>query len=69
MTKNSGERKRTPEQEQGMRKVMYAMNVSLDGFIEGVNGDLSWSNPSEELHRHFNELDRSIDLHLYGRGL
>jgi dihydrofolate reductase len=52
-----------------MRKVMYAMNVSLDGFIEGANGDLSWSIPNEELHRHFNELDKSIDLHLYGRGL
>jgi dihydrofolate reductase len=52
-----------------MRKVIYALNVSLDGYFEGPDGDLSWSIPDEELHRHFNELDRRIDLHLYGRRL
>jgi dihydrofolate reductase len=41
--------------------------VSLDGFIEAVNGDLSWSIPDEELHRHFNDLEKAIDIHLYGR--
>jgi dihydrofolate reductase len=52
-----------------MRKVMYAMSVSLDGFIEAANGDLSWSFPDEELHKHFNDLESTIDIHLYGRGL
>ena len=52
-----------------MRKLIYALNVSLDGYFEGPDGDLSWSVPDEELHRHFNELDRRIDLHLYGRRL
>ena len=52
-----------------MRKVIYAMSVSLDGFIETTQGDLSWSFPDEELHQHFNDLERSIDLHLYGRRL
>jgi dihydrofolate reductase len=52
-----------------MRKLIYALNVSLDGYFEGPDGDLSWSIPDEELHRHFNELDRRIDLHLYGRRL
>ncbi len=33
-----------------MRKVIYAMSVSLDGFFEGPNGDLSWSYPDDELH-------------------
>jgi dihydrofolate reductase len=50
-----------------MRKVIFAMNVSLDGFIEGTNGDLSWSVPDEELHRHFNDFDAMIDLHFCGR--
>jgi dihydrofolate reductase len=52
-----------------MRKVIYAMSVSLDGFIEATNEDLSWSFPDEELHKHFNELESTIDIHLYGRRL
>jgi dihydrofolate reductase len=52
-----------------MRKVIYAMSVSLDGFIEATDGDLRWSYPDEELHRHFNQQEALIDLHLYGRGL
>jgi dihydrofolate reductase len=52
-----------------MRKVIYAFSVSLDGFIEAQDGDLSWSSPDEELHQHFNDLERSIDTILYGRGL
>jgi len=52
-----------------MRKVIYAMSVSLDGYIEGANGDLSWSFPDEELHKHFNEQKALIDVHLYGRRL
>ena len=52
-----------------MRKVIYAMSVSLDGFIEATNGDLSWSFPDEELHKHFNDRETMIDIHLYGRRL
>ncbi len=52
-----------------MRKVIYAMSVSLDGYIEAVNGDLSWSFPDEELHKHFNDRESAIDIHLYGRRL
>jgi dihydrofolate reductase len=52
-----------------MRKLVYAMSVSLDGFIEAANGDLSWSFPDEELHRHFNDRESTIDSYLYGRRL
>jgi dihydrofolate reductase len=52
-----------------MRKVIYAMSVSLDGFIEAADGDLSWSYPDEELHRHFNEREARIGTYLYGRRL
>ena len=43
-----------------MRKVIYAMSVSLDGFIEATNGDLGWSFPDEELHKHFNDRESTI---------
>lgn len=52
-----------------MRRVIYAMSVSLDGFIEATDGDLSWSFPDEELHQHFNDQERMIEPHLYGRRL
>jgi dihydrofolate reductase len=52
-----------------VRKVIYAMSASLDGFIEAADGDLRWSYPDEELHRHFNQQEQLIDLHLYGRKL
>jgi dihydrofolate reductase len=52
-----------------MRKVMYALSVSLDGFCEAANGDLSWSIADEELFQHFIEREARIDVHLYGRRL
>jgi dihydrofolate reductase len=52
-----------------MGKVIYAMSVSLDGFIEGVDGDLNWSVPDEELHQHFNDLEATFDTLFYGRRL
>jgi dihydrofolate reductase len=52
-----------------MRKVIYAEMVSIDGFIEGPNQELDWHLIDEELHRHFNELENTIDIHLYGRRL
>jgi dihydrofolate reductase len=33
-----------------MRKLIYSMGVSLDGFIAGLEGEIDWSAPDEELH-------------------
>jgi dihydrofolate reductase len=52
-----------------MRKVIYAMFASLDGYIEDRSGTLDWSIPDEELHRYVNELERDVDTYLYGRRL
>ena len=52
-----------------MRKLIYSMGVSLDGFIAGPAGDISWSAPDEELHRFHNRQARETGAHLYGRRL
>jgi dihydrofolate reductase len=52
-----------------MRKVIYSMGVSLDGFIAGLDGEIDWSAPDEELHRFHNEQAREMGAHLYGRRL
>jgi dihydrofolate reductase len=45
------------------------MSVSLDGYIEAPGGDLNWSTPDVELHRHFNEQEAQVDVAFYERGL
>ena len=52
-----------------MRKVIYSMSVSLDGFIAGPQGEIDWSAPDEQLHRFHNEQVREIGGHLCGRRL
>jgi len=38
-----------------VRKIVFFMSVSLDGFIEGPDGDLDWHMVDDEVHTHFNE--------------
>lgn len=52
-----------------MRKLIYSMSVSLDGFIAGPQGEIDWSAPDEQLHRFHNEQVREIGAHLLGRRL
>ena len=50
-----------------MRKVILWMQQSVDGFIEGPNGEFDWPIVREELHTYFNEQARALDTFLYGR--
>ena len=50
-----------------MRKLVYSTSLSLDGYIDSAAGDPSWVAPDEELHRHFNDVEREVDTLLYGR--
>jgi len=50
-----------------MRKVIYSMMVTLDGYIAGPDGGLDWASIDEELHRFANDQDRQMGGHLYGR--
>jgi dihydrofolate reductase len=52
-----------------VRKVIYSMGVSLDGFIAGPKGEIDWSAPDEELHRFHNQQTRELGAHLCGRRL
>lgn len=52
-----------------MRKLIYSMGVSLDGFIAGPDGEIDWAAPDEELHRFHNQQAREIGAHLCGRRL
>jgi dihydrofolate reductase len=61
---NGAPRKRT-----AMRKLIYSMGVSLDGFIADRNGAIDWSAPDEELHRFHNQQAREVGVELYGRRL
>ena len=50
-----------------MRRVVYVASISVDGYLDSSDGDNAWVVPDPELHRHFNDLEGSFDLHLYGR--
>jgi dihydrofolate reductase len=52
-----------------MRKVIYSMMVSLDGFVETPNRDLEWIAIDEELHTFSNDQAREMSAFLYGRRL
>ncbi|CRK55405.1 Dihydrofolate reductase [Alloactinosynnema sp. L-07] len=36
------------------------MGVSLDGYIEGPDRDISWHRVDAELHQHFNDWLRDV---------
>ena len=52
-----------------MTKLIYSMQVSLDGFIAGPDGEIAVPAPDEELHRFHNEQTRELGGHLLGRRL
>jgi dihydrofolate reductase len=50
-----------------MGKLIYSLNVSLDGFIETPDHALEWATFDEELLGWFNEQTRMLEASLYGR--
>lgn len=51
-----------------MRKIIWMTSVSVDGYMEGPNRDLSWHMVDDELHRHFNGWIAATGGLLEGRG-
>jgi dihydrofolate reductase len=52
-----------------MGKLIYLMNVSLDGYVETVDHSLDWTVVDDELHAWFNDHERATEAVLYGRRL
>jgi dihydrofolate reductase len=52
-----------------MARLIYAMNVSLDGHVADRDGRFDWSNPEPEVFSAILELVRPAGTHLYGRRL
>ncbi|MBX7159491.1 MAG: dihydrofolate reductase family protein [Acidimicrobiia bacterium] len=50
-----------------MGKLIYATNVSLDGFTEDATGAFDWSEPDEAVHVFWNGVMRSTGTQLLGR--
>jgi dihydrofolate reductase len=50
-----------------MRKIIFMMSVSLDGYFCGPDRELDWQFVDEELHGHFNDWMRTAGAFLDGR--
>ena len=50
-----------------MNKIILMMSVSLDGYFEGLDRDISWHRVDNELHSYFNEQCRKMGAFMDGR--
>ena len=50
-----------------MGKLIYASNMSLDGWTEDEHGGLDWAPPDDDVFTFITELMRSTSTYLYGR--
>ena len=50
-----------------MRKIVFTMGMSLDGFMEGPNREIDWHLVDDELHQHFNDRFATAGAFFEGR--
>ncbi len=50
-----------------MRRIVFHLGMSLDGYFEGPDADISWHRVDEELHTFFNEQLATASAFLEGR--
>jgi dihydrofolate reductase len=50
-----------------MGKLIYSLNVSLDGYVETPDRGLEWAKVDEEVHAWFNDQSRQLQASIYGR--
>ena len=52
-----------------MRKLIYSIATSLDGYINDASGSLDWVPVDEEYHRFANALQAATGLSIYGTNM
>ncbi|QMW00605.1 dihydrofolate reductase family protein [Spirosoma foliorum] len=50
-----------------MRKLIFFMHTSLDGFVAGTNGEMDWINLDDSLFDFVGSMTEQADAALYGR--
>ncbi|MFE5333084.1 dihydrofolate reductase family protein [Embleya sp. NPDC056575] len=50
-----------------MRKILYMVHQSVDGYIEGPNGEFDWPTMGPELSDFGQTINEGVDTFLYGR--
>jgi dihydrofolate reductase len=50
-----------------MRRVIFQMMVSIDGYFEGRNREIDWHNVDAEFNRYASEFLNTIDTLVFGR--
>ncbi len=50
-----------------MAKLIYASNMSLDGYTETAHGAFDWAPPDDDVFASITEIMRSAGTYLYGR--
>ena len=50
-----------------MAKLIYAINVSLDGYMEDERGNIEWGISDDEVFAFWTDFQRPIGTYLYGR--
>ncbi len=50
-----------------MRKIVFFMHSSLDGFVAGPNGEMNWIHVDEEIFDYVGDQTELADTALYGR--
>src|SRR5687767_1963766 len=50
-----------------MRSIVYYVHTSIDGYIEGPNGEFDWPTMGPELSAYSHLLTEQVDTFLYGR--
>jgi dihydrofolate reductase len=57
----------TPININGMRRVIFQMMVSIDGYFEGENHEIDWHNVDEDFNRYSLDFLNNIDTLVFGR--
>ena len=50
-----------------MRKIVFLIHVSLDGFTSGLNGEMDWITYDSELEQYTHSMHASTDAVIWGR--